>query len=154
GRTIMTELFERGRVFAYDFQANEIPGIKPYEERGYWRDVGTIESYWRAHMDLLGDTPRLDLDNEAWPVLASRYTRPAAGILGGRSANAPVGEGSQIRHATVRNSILGRGVRIEEGCLVEDSIVMDGTRLGKGVRLHRAIVDRFNHLERDTTVGE
>jgi glucose-1-phosphate adenylyltransferase len=154
GRTIMTELFGRGHVFAYDFQANEVPGLKPYEERGYWRDIGTIESYWRAHMDLLGDTPRLDLDNEAWPILASRHAGPAARILGGRIENVHVGEGSLIRHATVRNSILGRDVRIDEGAVVEDSIVMDGTRLEKGVRLRRVIVDRFNRLEQDTTVGE
>jgi len=154
GRTIIPELFPHGRVFAYDFQANEVPGLKPYEERGYWRDIGTIESYWRAHMDLLGDTPRLDLDNEAWPILASRHAGPAARILGGHIENAHVGEGSLIRHATVRNSILGRDVRVEEGCVVEDSIVMDGTRLEKGVRLRRTIVDRFNRLEQDTTVGE
>ena len=154
GRTIIPELFQSGRVFAYDFQTNEVPGLKPYEERGYWRDIGTIESYWSAHMDLLGDTPRLDLDNAAWPVQASRHAGPAARILGGEIDNAHLGEGSLVRHATVRNSIVGRGVRIEEGCRVEDSIVMDGTRLEKGVRLRRAIVDRFNRLERDTTIGE
>ena len=75
GRTIIPELVPAGRAFAYDFKTNEVPGLKPHEERGYWRDIGTIESYWRAHMDLLGDAPRLDLDNPAWPVLASRYPR-------------------------------------------------------------------------------
>jgi glucose-1-phosphate adenylyltransferase len=154
GRTIIPELLPTGRVFAYDFKANQVPGLKPYEERGYWRDIGTIESYWRAHMDLLGDAPRLDLDNPAWPVLASRYPGPAARILGGAIENAHVGEGCVIRHATVRNSILGRGVHVGEGCRVEDSIVMDGTRLEKSVRLRRAIVDRFNVLPPDTVVGE
>jgi glucose-1-phosphate adenylyltransferase len=154
GRTIIPDLFPTGRVFAYDFQASEVPGLRPYEERGYWRDVGTIESYWQAHMDLLGETPRLDLDNAAWPILASRYHGPAARILSGQIDNAHVGEGSLLRYATVRNSILGRGVQVDEGCLVEDSIVMDGTRLEKGVRLRRAIVDRFNLLPRGTTIGE
>ncbi len=154
GRTIIPELVPTGRVFAYDFQTNEIPGLKRHEEPGYWRDIGTIESYWQAHMDLLGDTPRLDLDNAAWPILASRHPGPAARILGGTIEDAHVGEGSLVRHATVRRSILGRGVEIGEGCLVEDSIVMDGTRLEKGVRLRRVIVDRFNVLPRDTTIGE
>jgi glucose-1-phosphate adenylyltransferase len=154
GRTIIPELVPTGRVFAYDFQANEVPGLRPYEERGYWRDVGTMESYWQAHMDLLGETPRLDLANAAWPILSSRYHGPAARILGGQIDNAHIGEGSLIRHATIRNSILGRGVQVDEGCLVEDSIVMDGTRLEKGVRLRRAIVDRFNWLERDTAIGD
>jgi glucose-1-phosphate adenylyltransferase len=154
GRTIIPELFTAGRVFAYDFQANEVPGLKPYEERGYWRDVGSVESYWHAHMDLLGEAPRFDLDNPAWPILASRYHGPAARILGGEIDNAHVGEGSLIRHAAVRGSILGRGVQVGEGCVIEDSIVMDGTRLEKGVRLRRVIVDRFNRLERGTTIGE
>jgi glucose-1-phosphate adenylyltransferase len=154
GRTIIPELFPAGRVFAYDFQANEVPGLRPYEERGYWRDVGTIESYWQAHMDLLGETPRLDLGNPAWPILTNRYHGPAARILGGQIDNAHIGEGSLIRHATIRNAILGRGVQVDEGCLVEDSIVMDGTHLEKGVRLRRAIVDRFNLLERDVAIGE
>jgi glucose-1-phosphate adenylyltransferase len=154
GRTIIPELFPTGRVFAYDFQANEVPGLKSHEERGYWRDVGTIESYWQAHMDLLGESPRLDLDNPAWPILASRYAGPAARILGGQIENAQIGEGSLIRHATLRSSILGRGVQVAEACVIEDSIVMDGTRLEKGVRLRRAIVDRFNVLPRDTTIGD
>ncbi|MGH7265591.1 MAG: glucose-1-phosphate adenylyltransferase [Candidatus Rokuibacteriota bacterium] len=154
GRTIIPELTTHGRVYAYDFQANEVPGLRPYEEQSYWRDVGTIESYWRAHMDLLGETPRLDLDNPAWPILASRFHGPAARILGGTLENVQVGEGSLVRHATVRCSILGRGVHVGEGCVVEDSIVMDGTRLEKGVRLKRAIVDRFNLLARGTTIGE
>lgn len=154
GRTIIPELASHGRVFAYDFQANEVPGVKPHEERGYWRDVGTIESYWQTHMDLLGENPRLDLDNPAWPIFASRYHGPAARILDARIENAQIGEGSLVRRAVVRSSILGRGVQVADDCVVEDSIVMEGTRLGKGVRLRRAIVDRFNVLEPGTTLGE
>jgi glucose-1-phosphate adenylyltransferase len=154
GRTVIPELFRRARVYAYDFQSNEVPGLRPYEEPGYWRDVGTIDSYWRAHMDLLGEAPRLDLDNPAWPILTSRHHGPAARILGGTIDNVQIGEGSIVRHARVRNSILGRGVRVDEGCVVEDSIVMDMTRLEKGVRLSRVIVDRFNHLQRGTSIGE
>ncbi len=154
GGTIIPGLLPQARAFAYDFQANEVPGRKEYEERGYWRDVGTIERYWQAHMDLLGEAPRLDLDNPAWPILASRYHGPAARILGGSFENAQIGEGSLVRHATVRRSLLGRGVRVGEGCVVEDSIVMDFTGLDKGTRLRRVIVDRFNRLERGTVIGE
>ena len=71
----------RGRVFAYDFQDNEVPGVKPYEEQGYWRDVGTMQAYWDAHMDLLGESPRFDLDNRllADPHRhARRARRPAS----------------------------------------------------------------------------
>jgi len=79
--------------------------------------------------------------------------RPAARILAGSIENSHVGEGCLIGHSTVRNSILGRGVHVAEGCVVEDSIVMDGTRLEKGVRLRRAIVDRFNIVPADAEIG-
>src|SRR5262249_36091019 len=78
GRSIIPELVPTGRVFAYDFQDNDVPGVKPYEELGYWRDVGTLESYWEAHMDLLGESPRFDLDNRHWPIRTGLHPRPAA----------------------------------------------------------------------------
>jgi glucose-1-phosphate adenylyltransferase len=154
GRSIIPALTASGGAYAYDFQSNRVPGVRSYEEPGYWRDVGTIESYWRAHMDLLGDTPRLDLSNAAWPILGSRYDGPGARVIGGQLDNVHVGEGSLVRHATLRSSLLGRGVVVDEGCFVEDSIVMDGTRLEKGVRLRRVIVDRFNVVPRSTAIGE
>ena len=68
GRNIVPELLTGHRVEVYDLLSNEIPGIRPYEERGYWRDVGTLEAYWQANMDLLGDTPKFDLRNSHWPI--------------------------------------------------------------------------------------
>ena len=132
GKSIIPALVPTARVFAYDFQANAVPGIKPYEEPGYWRDVGTIDAYWRAHMDLLGETPPFDLDNRRWPIHAARYDGPPARIIGGEFENAQVGEGALVLRATIRNSILGRGVWVNEGAVIEDSIVMDFTSVGKG----------------------
>ena len=131
GRSIIPELVPAGRVFAYDFQPNEVPGVKPYEEHGYWRDVGTIESYWEAHMDLLGESPRFDLDNRHWPIRTGDHPGPAARFSAATIDNAQIGEGSLVKRATVRNSILGRGVWVNEGAVVEDSIVMDHTRSGR-----------------------
>ena len=71
-----------GRVYAYDFQKNDVPGVKPYEEQPYWRDVGTIASYWEAHMDLLGESPRFDLDNRLWSIRSEHHAGPAAGRAG------------------------------------------------------------------------
>jgi glucose-1-phosphate adenylyltransferase len=144
GKSIIPALVPSARVFAYDFQGNAVPGLKPYEEPGYWRDVGTLEAYWRAHMDLLGETPAFDLDNRRWPIHAGRYDGPPARIIGGEFENAQVSEGSLVRRATIRNSILGRGVWVNEGAVIEDSIVMDFTSVGKGAHLRRAIVDRYN----------
>jgi glucose-1-phosphate adenylyltransferase len=153
GKSIIPSLVPTARVFAYDFQGNVVPGIKPYEEPGYWRDVGTIEAYWRAHMDLLGETPPFDLDNRRWPIHAARYDGPPARIIRGEFENAQIGEGSLVLRATIRNSILGRGVWVNEGAVIEDSIVMDFTSVGKGANLRRTIVDRYNIIPAGQQVG-
>lgn len=153
GRSIIPELVPGGRVFAYDFQQNEVAGVKPYEEQGYWRDVGTIQSYWEAHMDLLGEAPRFDLDNTYWPIRTGAYSGPAVRFIGGDVDNAQIGEGSLVKRATIRNSILGRSVWVNEGAVIEDSIVMDHTTVGKGAHLRRAIVDRYNIIPADAEIG-
>jgi glucose-1-phosphate adenylyltransferase len=153
GRSIIPELVPSGRVHAYDFTSNDVPGIKPYEEPGYWRDVGTIETYWMAHMDLLGESPRFDLDNREWPIRTGLHAGPAARFIGSDVDNAQVAEGSLIKRATIRNSILGRSVWVNEGAVIEDCIVMDHTTVGKGARLRRAVVDRFNIVPADAEIG-
>jgi glucose-1-phosphate adenylyltransferase len=153
GKSIIPALVPAARVFAYDFQGNVVPGIKPYEEPGYWRDVGELDAYWRAHMDLLGETPAFDLDNRRWPIHAGRYDGPPARIIGGEFENAQLGEGSLVVRATIRNSILGRGVWVNEGAVIEDSIVMDFTSVGKGAHLRRAIVDRYNIIPAGHELG-
>ncbi len=153
GRSIIPELVPTGRVFAYDFQRNEVPGIKPYEEPGYWRDVGTLEAYWQAHMDLLGESPRFDLDNREWPIRSAHHPGPPARFLGADVDNAHVAEGSLVKRATIRNSILGRGVWVNEGAVIEDSIIMDHTTVGKGARIRRAIIDRYNIVPAGAEIG-
>ncbi len=154
GRTIIPELYPYARVYAYDFLANEVPGLHATEERGYWRDVGTIDAYWRANMDLLGPTPKLDLDNPRWPILASPFEGPSARVIKGEVEDSLLGEGTVLRGGTVRHSILGQGVLIEEGAMVVDSIIMDNTIVGSRAHIDRAIIDRFNILEAGTTIGK
>ena len=148
GRTIIPALLaERKKMYAYDFLKNEIPGLKASEERGYWRDVGTIKAYWDAQMDLLGETPRLDLGNNDWPIRTGAYPGPGSRILSTRVENALIGEGCQIVGARIARSVIGRGVMIEEGVEIKDSVIMDHTHIGAGAKLERAIVDRFNQIE-------
>ena len=153
GRTIIPALLgERKKLYAYDFMKNEIPGVRPTEERGYWRDVGTIKSYWETQMDLLGETPRLDLSNPDWPIHTSAYPGPGSRIVSTQVDNALIGEGCQIAGARIERSVIGRGVVIEKGAEITDSIVMDHTRIGAGAKLEKAIVDRFNQIEAGVSV--
>ena len=88
-----------------------------------------------------------------WPIHAERYDGPPARITGGEFENAQVGEGSLVVRATIRNSILGRGVWVNEGAVIEDSIVMDFTSVGKGAHLRRSIVDRYNIIPAGHQLG-
>ena len=150
GRTIVPDLVTRRRVFAYNFRENRIPGAKPHEEPAYWRDVGTIASYYEAQMDQLGCRPAFDLDNPAWPIFARSAEGPPARILTGDVEDSMLGEGTVIDGARVVRSILGRGVRLAPGAVVTDSIVMDYGEVGRNARVVRAIVDRFNTVPAET----
>ncbi len=155
GRTVIPALLgERKKMYAYDFLKNEVPGLRASEERGYWRDVGTIRAYWDAQMDLLGETPRLDLGNNEWPIRTGAYPGPGSRILSTRVENALIGEGCQIAGARIERSVIGRGVMIEKGAEITDSVVMDHTHIGAGARLERAIVDRFNRIEAGASVTD
>jgi glucose-1-phosphate adenylyltransferase len=153
GRSVIGEVLERYKVYAYNFLNNEVPGVKAYEEQGYWRDVGNLSSYWLAHMDLLGATPRFDLNNWRWPIQAEGINGLPAKVVAGQVEDSLIGVGSVIDNASVRRSIIGHTVRIHEGADIQESIVMDHTTIGKGAKLRRAIIDRFNIIEPSETVG-
>ena len=153
GRNIIPELIGTHRVFAYDFLRNRVPGVKPHEEPGYWRDVGTLDAYWRANMDLLGERPVFDLRNGEWPILAGTYDGPMASVVRSELDEAMVGQGCRIVEAQVRRSVIGRGVHIEPGALVEDSVILDGVHIGANSRLRRVIADRFSSVPADRDIG-
>ncbi len=153
GRDILPNLITSHRVEAYNFSENEIPGLRPYEEPGYWRDVGTLDAYWQAHMDLLGERPLFDLRNGAWPIMTDSYDGPSAGFVRARVDGAMVGQGSHVVDAEIRRSVIGRNVRVEPGCVIEDSIILDGSIIGEQSRLRRVIADRFNVLPKGTAIG-
>jgi glucose-1-phosphate adenylyltransferase len=153
GRNILPDLIKTGKLFAYDFSTNTLPGMKTYEEGAYWRDVGTIQSFYQANMDILGARPRLNLNNRRWFIHAGRYEGPPAKILDGKLTNCIVGDGCLIRNATIRNSIIGRGVHIHEGAVIDDSIIMDFCKVRAEAHLKRVIVDRFNDIPAKIRIG-
>jgi glucose-1-phosphate adenylyltransferase len=144
GQTIVPALLARHRVFAYNFRENRVPGVRAHEEPAYWRDVGTLRSYYEAQMDQLGSAPAFDLDNPRWPILARSAEGPPVRILTGEIEDSMFGEGATVEDARVVRSILGRGVRVAPGAVVAGSIVMDHTEIGPNARVMRAIVDRYN----------
>jgi len=153
GRDIIPSLLRTRRVLAYNFLENEIPGIKPYEERGYWRDVGTLDAYWQAHMDLLGEAPIFDLRNSEWPILTDKYDGPATSLVRSDLDDVMVGQGTQVIDAKIRRSVIGRHVLIERGAQIEESVIMDGTVIGSKARLRRVVADRFNVIAGGADIG-
>jgi len=153
GREIIPRLLASHRVQAYNFRDNRIPGLKPYEERGYWRDVGTLDSYWQSHLDLLGEAPIFDLRNQSWPVLTDTFDGPTASMVRSRIDDAMVGQGSQVIESDIRRSVIGRDVRIEAGAHIEECVILDGVRIGSKARLKRVIADRFNVIPAGVELG-
>lgn len=153
GQHVLPRLTETNRVFAYDFATNEVPGTKSYEERGYWRDVGTLDAYFDAHQDVLGLEPRFDAFNPQWPIYSSHYQGPTARVVQGSLDNVLLGAATIVHGAQVRNSILRREVVVEPGALIEDCVIMDYARIGAGAKLRHAIIDRHNIIPPGAEIG-
>lgn len=153
GRHVLPRLVNSHAVYAYDFSRNRIPGLRDYEEAGYWRDVGTIEAYFQANLDVLGETPRFNLFNPQWTVRSSNYQGPTARILDGAIRDSTLGSGTLIRGGSISRSILRREVVVEPDVELDKCIVMDHTLIRRGARLRRVIVDRFNVVPAGTRIG-
>jgi len=158
GRDILPSMLHRYPMYAYDFEHNEIPG-EPVENRGYWRDVGTIEAYWETNMDLRAIAPSLNLYNRQWPLHTANYNDPPAKFAfdeegrRGQAHNSLVAEGCILSGGVVQRSVLGRNVFIHSHARVEDSIVLDGCDVGRGARINRAILDKNVRVPAGTVIG-
>ncbi|UCD15305.1 MAG: glucose-1-phosphate adenylyltransferase [Candidatus Omnitrophota bacterium] len=154
GKDIVPYSVERqAPVFAYDFSNNRIPSLKKYEAEYYWKDVGTISSYWQANAELLGRQPKLDLDNQDWPIYASNLNCPPAYTVDSDINNSLICEGTRVFASKIKNSIIGRAVTVEEGCSIENSMVMDFTHIDKSSSIKGTIIDRFNTISPKTKIG-
>ncbi|HEY8374771.1 MAG TPA: glucose-1-phosphate adenylyltransferase [Pseudonocardiaceae bacterium] len=142
GGNIIPMLVERGEAAVYDFADNVVPGATD-RDRGYWRDVGTLDAYYDAHMDLVSVHPVFNLYNQEWPIrTAAPPLPPAKFVEGGTAQDSIVGLGSIISNATVRNSVISCDVRVEAGAIVEGSVLLPGVRIGRGAVVRRAILDK------------
>ncbi|ATL70345.1 glucose-1-phosphate adenylyltransferase [Nocardia terpenica] len=142
GGDIIPALVAQGEASVYDFAENDVPGSTD-RDRGYWRDVGTIDAFYDAHMDLVSVHPIFNLYNRHWPIRgAAENLPPAKFAQGGLAQESIVGAGSILSAATVRNSVLSSNVFVEDGATVEGSVLMPGVRVGRGAVVRRAILDK------------
>jgi glucose-1-phosphate adenylyltransferase len=142
GGDIIPMLVERGEAAVYDFADNVVPGATD-RDRGYWRDVGTLDAYFDAHMDLVSVHPIFNLYNRLWPIRTETPPFPPAKFVqGGTAQDSIVSLGSIISGATVTNSVVSSDVQIEAGTEVHGSVVLPGARIGKGAAVRRAILDK------------
>jgi glucose-1-phosphate adenylyltransferase len=158
GRDILPLLVQNSEVYAYDFAQNKIPG-EPAENAAYWRDVGTIDAYYEANMDLRAVSPALNLYNRQWPLRTSGFPDPPAKFafdMEGRrgvALDSIVSGGCIMSGGTVKNSVIARGVRVHTGALVEDSIILDNCDIGRRAKIRRAILDKNVRIPEGGTVG-
>lgn len=155
GQHVLPRLLANGRrLFAYDFATNKVPGIKDYEDRVYWRDVGGIDAYFNAHKDVLGAEPVFDAFNPDWPIYSSNYQGPVARVLGSRLENSLLGAATVIHNnALIKDSIIRREAVIEDDVVLDECIIMDYVRIGRGSHLRRVIVDQHNLIPADSRIG-
>jgi glucose-1-phosphate adenylyltransferase len=158
GKDILPSLIGRAEIFAYDFQTNQIPGEAP-DYKPYWRDVGTIDAYYEASMDLRSVSPALNLYNAEWPLRTAGYPDPPAKFTfddenrRGQAVDSIVSSGCILSGGMVRNSVLARGAHVHAGAVVEDSILLDNCDIGRRAKVRRAILDKNVRVPPEATIG-
>jgi glucose-1-phosphate adenylyltransferase len=158
GHDILPRLAGSGDIYAYDFQTNRIPG-EPNDLAPYWRDVGTIDSYYEANMDLRSVSPELNLYNREWPVRTSSFPDPPAKFIfddvnrRGQSIDSIVSGGCILSGGFVKNCVMGRGVRVHSGAMLEDCVILDNCDIGRRAKLRRTILDKNTRVPDDALIG-
>ena len=158
GGDIIPLLVDDGSAYVYDFTDQVIPGVSE-RERGYWRDVGTLDSYYYASMDLVAPLPIFDLYNDEWPILAWQFHQPPAkfihsyGGTDGYALNSLVCSGAVVTGGRVDQSILAPGVRVNDRAEVRGSVLFDGVDVGEGAVIRRAILDKNVRVPAGARIG-
>lgn len=160
GKEIVPQMFPSMRVYAYDFATNEVPG-ESEKSKGYWRDVGTVDAYFEASMDLTAVTPTFNLYNSRWPMLSANLQLPPAKFVFadpeahriGIATDSLVTDGVIISGGTINRSILFPRVKINSFSHVDESILMDGVEIGRHSKIRKAIIDKGVKVPSNTVIG-
>ncbi|WNI14505.1 glucose-1-phosphate adenylyltransferase [Actinacidiphila sp. ITFR-21] len=152
GGSILPRLTAKGVAQVYDFDTNHVPG-ETSRDHGYWRDVGTLDAYYEAHMDLISDQPAFSLYNRRWPIYTHQNSMPPAKIAaGGIVGESVVSPGCVIRGQVTR-SVLSPGVVIDVGAVVQGSVLHDNVRVGRGAIVRGAVLDKNVDVPPGATIG-
>jgi glucose-1-phosphate adenylyltransferase len=158
GKDILPKLAGRAQMFAYNFQTNRLPG-EPADSVPYWRDVGTIDAYYDANMDLRSVTPVLNLYNREWPLRTASYPDPPAKFSfddegrRGHAIDSIVSGGCILSGGTAKDSVLGRGVRVHSGAEVDRCVILDNCDIGRHAKLRRVILDKNVRIPEGAEIG-
>ncbi len=160
GKSIVAGMYPRKRVFVYDFAKNVVPG-QSARERGYWRDVGSLDAYYQANMDLVDVNPVFSLYNDKWPIFTIQYNYPPAKFVFanehegrvGRATDSLISEGCILSGGRVDGSILSPKVRVNSYASVEGSILFENVNIGRHCRIRRAIIDKHVDIPAGTSIG-
>src|SRR4051812_13334363 len=157
GGDIIPMLVERGEAELYDFDGNDVPGATD-RDRAYWRDVGALDAYHQASMDLVSGGAIFNLYNRAWPILTWSRPLPPAKFVStesgeGRAIDSLVCQGAIVSGGVVRRSVVSPDVRVEAGAEVEDSVLMDGVIIEPNAVVRRAIIDKNVRVPSGTRIG-
>jgi len=158
GGNIIPNLVKDGLAYVHDFAAHDVPGIHA-RERGYWRDVGTLDSYFDATMDLLAVDPTFSLYNQEWPIYTSNTPLPPAKTVHeepgrtGMAVNSLLSDGVIISGGTVRRSVLSPLVRVNSYAEVQDAVLLHNVRVGRGAVVRRAIIDKSVEIPEGAQIG-
>jgi glucose-1-phosphate adenylyltransferase len=158
GGDIIPRLVREGTAHVYDFLQNKVPGVDACE-RGYWREVGTLDSYFEAHMDLCAVEPTFNLYNDRWPILTHVPTQPPAKFVHddgdriGHAINSVISNGVIVSGGLVRNSVLSPGVRVDSWARVERSVILHNSRVRRHAVVENAILDKNVIVAEGATVG-
>jgi glucose-1-phosphate adenylyltransferase len=158
GKDILPKMVHHAEIFAYNFLSNQIPG-EPQGKLPYWRDVGTLDAYYEANMDIRAIDPELNLFNREWPLRTAGYSDPPTKFAfdeenrRGHAIDSVVAGGSIISGGVVRNSVVGRHVYVHAGADVDGCIVFDNCDIGRRARLKRCILEKNVHIPEDAVIG-
>jgi glucose-1-phosphate adenylyltransferase len=158
GGDVLPKLAGGAQIYAYNFQTNRIPG-EPADSVPYWRDVGTIDAYYEANMDLRAVTPALNLYNREWPLRTASYPDPPAKFAfddddrRGHAIDSICSGGCILSGGVVRDSILSRNVRVHTGALVDHCVILDNCDIGRRARLRRVVLDKNVRIPDDAEIG-